>query len=227
MSLRNPVRGLFIVLLTAVTALPFLAAPAHAAPGDGRVGANVQTDRDQVRIRLLNGSLGIDGGYLVYRNDAGTVVDRTALNYIAPDNRTYPIDAAVNGRVATLTPSKDASRSVATDAALLRKTDVADKDGYRSKKERDDAALARFNSEMAASMTISTIVGTAIGVVLGGFAGCVLTLPIGCLPGLTAGAGLGGIAGTVVGGGGSAIAAGQRYFDTINRPFRNVKPNRR
>lgn len=224
MSFRAVRRTFSISMLVVAMVLPFVASPASATPPNV-VSAQIQTNANNVKVHLGNGSFVVSNGFLEYRNNAGKAVDRTPLTYIAPDNRTYPIDVKIVGRTATLVPAKNPARSTATPAALLQKTDVADANGYRSKRERDDAALARFNSEMAAAMTISAIVATAIGVVIGGTLGCILTVVVACIPGLTIGATLGGIAGTIAGGGGAAIISAQRYFDTINKPFKNVKPN--
>ncbi|EGD54440.1 hypothetical protein [Gordonia neofelifaecis] len=216
MSIRSAARGTFIALIAVLTALPFLAAPAHASP-PAPPRAEVSTTADSVHVTIFNGTLAVEDGSLVFRNQSGAVVANYPLTFVTPDARSHSIAATVNGATATLTPPKNAAASF--------RNDVADRDGYRSKKERDDAALARFNSEMAAGMTISTIIGTAIGAVIGGVAAGVLcgatATPaiIACIP---VGAALGGIAGTVIGGGGSLINSAIRYFTTINSPFKNV-----
>ncbi|MGB3697295.1 MAG: hypothetical protein WBA05_07665 [Gordonia sp. (in: high G+C Gram-positive bacteria)] len=237
MSLKNALRNTLIALLAVVTALPFLVSPAHAAPNDGAVKVTAEvynnpqtfnspkTYNGEVRVNVLNGSVDIKDGYLRFLDKKGKVLEQYPLSFIAPDNRTYPIDATVKGNTATLVPSTKVARSTKTDAALLARTNVADRDGYTSKKARDDAALARLNQELAAGGTISALIGTAVGAVLGGLlatavCGAVL-LPalIACIP---AGAAVGGIIGTVVIGGPAALVSIQRYFDTINKPFKNV-----
>ena len=63
-------------------------------------------------------------------------------------------------------------------------------------------------------MTITSVIFAAIGVVVGvaliGVVGCATI--VACVPALAAGVTLGGIAGTVLGGGGSVVVAGMRYF---------------
>ncbi|WP_347956254.1 hypothetical protein [Gordonia aichiensis] len=243
MSLKNALRNTLIALLAVITALPFLVSPAHAAPNNGAVKVTAEvynnpqtfnspkTYNGEVRLNVLNGSVDIKDGYLRFLDKKGKVLEQYPLSFIAPDNRTYPIDATVKGNTATLVPVKDVSRSVKTDAALLAKTNVADKDGYASKKARDDAALARLNQELAAGGTISALIGTAVGAVIGGFLGCAFTAvtltPLACvLVGIPAGAAAGAIIGTVAIGGPAALVSIQRYFDTINKPFKDVTPKR-
>ncbi|MCF8608601.1 hypothetical protein L5G28_00255 [Gordonia sp. HY285] len=226
MAVSKSISTAAAVILAFVVALPFIASPAHAAPRDGTVHARVTAVDDDVIVRISSGSLTVDGGHLLVRDATGRALEKFPLAYIAPDDRTYPIAAQVSGRTATLTPSRDSSASAATPARLLAATEVADKDGYGSKRERDDAALNRFNSEMSATLTLATIIGTVVGVVIGGAAGCLLTMAIGCIPGLTTGAALGGIGGTIVVGGGGAVVSAVRYFTTITAPFKNVTPKK-
>lgn len=228
-------RRALIAPLAVLTMLPFAGGEAAAAPADPTVKVHVKSNDDSVTVKALTGSLAVEDGSLVFRNAAGKEIESYSLNVIGRDKRSHPIDAAVDGNTATLVPSTDAKRSTAAPASMLErldllgKTPVADRNGYKSKRERDDAALNRFNSEMAAGMTISTIVGTAIGAVAGALIGgamCTATgvgiaLLFACVP---LGATLGGIAGTVIGGGGSAALSAQRYMDTINAPFKHVRP---
>ena len=226
MSLRNAMRSTLIALLAVVTALPFLVSPAQAAPNN-QVRAQVSQNANSVKVEVFGGSVSTEHGNLVVRDKSGKVLEQYGLNFIAPDNRTYPIDASVKGNTATLVPSKDVKRSVKTDAALLEKTNVADKNGYANKQARDDAALGRLNSELAAGGTISALIGTAIGAVIGGALGCALTgatlTPLACvIIGIPMGAAAGAIVGTVIVGGPAAIVSITRFFDTVNAPFVNV-----
>lgn len=220
-------RRALIALLAVLTFLPFAGSEASAAPV---TRATVERVANDVIVKITNGSLAVEDGFLVARNSKGEIGEKIGLNFIAPDNRTYPIDASVKGNIATLTPSKAVSRSTKTPADLLAKTDVADRNGYKSKRERDDAALNRLNSEMAAGGTISALVGTIVGAIIGGVFATVLcaapavatafTVYLACIP---AGAAVGGIIGTVVIGGPAALVSIFRYFETINKPFKNVK----
>ncbi|MGC5257362.1 glycine zipper family protein [Gordonia sp. DT218] len=198
------------------------AAPAHAAPTtyDVAVGAG------SFSLTVHNGSISTNSGALVIRNSAGAEKFRMPLAY-RKEYQQFPIDARTVGNTATLIPSRNVARSTPVnpiEVEALRTvaaTQVAD--APRTKRERDDQALARFNQMAAAGMTISSIVGVAIGAVVGGLVGCSLGLfaaGIGCiLGGIQLGAGLGSIAGLILGGGGSVITAAVQYFNTINSPF--------
>ena len=94
----------------------------------------------------------------------------------------------------------------------------------RNKQERDDEALSRMTQEMAAAMTLSSIIGLSIGLVIGVVAGivlgCFVSLCVAAIPFAIAGGGLGSILGVVLGGGGGAVVAFQKYLDTVNSPFK-------
>lgn len=220
-------RRALVAVLAILTILPFTVSQAHAAPA---TKAEVSTAGKSVIVKIANGGIAVEGNNLVVRNTAGEALETYPLNFIAPDNRTYPIDASVKGKTATLVPSTNVARSTKTDPELLAKTQVADRNGYKSKRERDDAALNRLNSEMAAGGTISALIGTAVGAVLGGLlatalcvipatATALMALMI-CIP---VGATVGGIVGTVVIGGPAALVSIARYFETINQPFKHVR----
>ncbi|MGV9825762.1 glycine zipper family protein [Gordonia sp. NPDC003429] len=159
------------------------------------------------------------------QNSTGATVFRMPLSYRL-EYREFPIDSAVAGNTVTLTPSKNLARSRAlspVEVDPIRQVAAQQKvDAPRTKQERDDQALARFNQELGAGLTISSLVGLAIGAIAGGVIGCLLGLPllgVGCLPGIPLGASLGSIVGIILGGGGSAIVGGINYFNTINSPF--------
>ncbi|WP_050792832.1 hypothetical protein [Gordonia neofelifaecis] len=225
MPLRHLLRTAFVVFAALITALPFVAAPAHAAPVDAVPRAQIQAGASDVSVRVFNATVAAEPGYLVIRNRAGAEIERFPLAFIAPDDRSYPIDASVSGNVARLTPSTDAARSTSTDAVLVDQGFGTDSNGFKSKWERDDAALSRLTKEVTTGATVSTVIGAALGAVLGGLAGCFVlaaTGPLGCffagVPlGAAAGAGLG-----IIISGGVAGAAVIHYFDTINRPFKTV-----
>ena len=216
-------------MIAAIVALPLLASfNLASADPNGSVSATVKRNQDSVVVQLSNGKASVEDGKLVIRNNAGKVYEQYPLTFIAPDNRTYPIDASVKGNTATLVPSKNVARSTKTDPALLGKTQAADRNGYKSKKERDDAALSRLNQELSAGGTISALVGTAIGAVIGALGvGTMCALSVVGLPAIVLcipiGAAVGGIIGTVVIGGPAAIVSIVRYFDTINAPFKHVR----
>lgn len=222
---RKVVRGVFIAVLAIVTALPFWAGPAGAAPNAGETEAVVTSGIGNVTVKIDSGSLRKESGFLVFRDGLGTILEKVPLKFVAPDDRTYPVDVAITGRSATLTPSRNPARSTATDPVFLKKTKVADEDGYRNKNERDDAALNRLNKEVATGGTVTTVIGAAIGAIIGGTAGCLLGLAAGPLGCFFAGIPLGAAAGAGVGvimAGGVAAAAVIAYFNNISKPFEHV-----
>lgn len=213
-----------IAVLALTTALMSGGGSATAAPAD--VKYKVTKTDDKVLLSVTDGSITHDGNLVSIRNSAGKALWSMPLTY-SLENTQFPIDMVKysSNRVA-LIPIKDPGRGTPADPVQVGLTrDIVRKhyanDGYQTKKERDDAALKRFNSEVAAGMTITSIIFTAIGAVLGGFLigapSCAAV--VFCLPGLVTGAAVGGIAGTILGGSGSVVVAGIRYFQTITSPF--------
>ncbi|WAC56939.1 glycine zipper family protein [Gordonia sp. SL306] len=201
------------------------AAPAKPAPTtyDVAVGAG------SFSLTVHNGSISTNSGALVIRNSAGAEKFRMPLAY-RKEYQQFPIDARTVGNTATLIPSRNVARSTPVNPVEvegLRTIAASQVDAPRTKQERDDQALARFNQMASAGLTISSLVGITIGAVLGGIVGCAGGLPafaVGCFPGAVLGASVGSIAGLILGGGGSVIGAAIQYFNTINSPF--VPPRR-
>ncbi|MGC4961494.1 glycine zipper family protein [Gordonia sp. DT101] len=201
------------------------AAPAHAAPTtyDVAVGAG------SFSLTVHNGSISTNSGALVIRNSAGAEKFRMPLAY-RKEYQQFPIDARTVGNTATLIPSRNVARSTPVnpvEVEALRVAAANQVDAPRTKQERDDQALARFNQMASAGLTISSLVGIVLGAVVGGILGCIPGLAlagVGCIPGFLTGASIGSVAGLILGGGGSVIGAGIQYFNTINSPF--VPPRR-
>ncbi len=219
------------VLALTTALITFFGSVAQAAPAPSRdVAYTLTSTANSVELGLKNGSAAVVPGALSVRNDAGTEVFRLPLRY-RMEYREFPIDARVAGKQISLIPSRDAARSHPVPAIEVDplRVMVAANNGPTTKQQRDDQALARFNQQFSAGMSISALVGLSIGAVVGGIVGGVVggtaCLPLaigalGCvLAGVSVGAGLGSIAGTIIGGGGSAIVAGIQYFQTINSPF--------
>lgn len=215
----RPAQRVLIAFLAIFTALPFISVSVASA-NPLEVNATVKANPTNAQVSIASGSLAIQNGYLVVRNDVGAVVEKVRLSFINTDNRTYPIDATIKGRTATLTPSTDYARSKATPAATLRSTEKqraaakrnAEKQicGPQTRAQRDDEALNRMSTELGIAITIGALVGGVIGAILG-IVG-VVTIPIGGAIGVVVGA--------VLGLGGAAIAGTfTRYFMTINSPF--------
>nr|WP_124711499.1 glycine zipper family protein [Gordonia insulae] len=219
------------IISLAIAAITAFAGSVQAAPAQaGPVTYDVSKTADSMSLTVHNGTISTGNGMLVIRNNAGAEKFRMPLNY-RMEYRQFPIDARTAGKTATLVPSRDVSRSTVLDPAQVEPVRAAaaakQSDAPRTKRERDDQALARFNQELSAGMSISSIVGTLLGALVGAVAGCLLGLPLaglGCLPGIPLGASLGGLAGIALGGGGSLIYSAINYFNTINSPF--VPPRR-
>ncbi|MFZ2240957.1 MAG: glycine zipper family protein [Gordonia amarae] len=214
-----------VIAVLAVTTALMSGGAASAAPANNPVQYKIARDGDKVLLSVTGGSITRDGDLLSIRNNAGRAVWSAPLTY-SLENKQFPIDLVKysSNRVA-LVPIKDPARSTPADTNMV---EVSRKyaqnyasDGYQTRKERDDAALSRFNSEVAAGMTITSIIFTVIGVILGvgliGVIGCATI--VACVPAITAGVAIGGIAGTIIGGSGSVVVAGIRYFNTISAPF--------
>ncbi len=183
-----------------------------------RIGAHIAVDLSHSTFRQAQNSLAIV-------DDSGVTVARLPLTYRL-EYEEFPIAVSITGNSATLTPSRNPAQARALDQTQVDavRTVAVKKQSSppRTKQERDDQALARFNQQLMAGMTVSTIVGIVLGVVIGAIVGCIPGLAlagVGCIPGLALGATVGSIVGTVLGGGGSLIVAAWQYFQTINSPF--------
>ncbi|MEE3853259.1 glycine zipper family protein [Gordonia sp. LSe1-13] len=220
---RAPLRLLTIISLVTVAFTAFAgvaqAVPTRSAP----TTYDIHTTPSSFTITVHNGSISTANGVLAIRNSAGATAFQMPLSY-RKEYQQFPIDAKTVGNSATLIPSRDLSRANPVNPAEVEPFRVAAQqvDAPRTKQERDDQALARFNQELSAGITISSLVGTVLGAVIGGAIGCAIGFPaagIGCLPGIPLGGSLGGIIGLALGGGGSLIYAAVQYFETINSPF--------
>ncbi len=235
MSVRSTrsLTRVFIAVLTAIVAVTtalMSGGAASAAPANNAVKYKISQLDSKVLLSVTDGTITQDGNLVSIRNKAGKAVWSMPLTYSLENNQ-FPIELVkYSSNRAALVPIKDLSRATPADAkqvAYSRKVaqDYAS-NGYRSRQERDDAALRRFNSEASAGITITSIIFAVIGVIIGvaliGTIGCATI--IACVPALSAGVTLGGIAGTIIGGGGSVIVAGIRYFQTVTAPFNPPRP---
>lgn len=213
---RTGISRAVVAALALITAVPLAAGQAQAAPEPvDSVRATVQRNADSVKVELLSGSLAVDGADLVVRNQAGAVLTKVPLQVRGPKDEVYPLAATVSGRTATLTPPPAARAAVALERTRVERRIV----GPQTKSERDDLALQQFNADLSVAVIISSIVGLVLGCIVGlplAGVGCLVFAPIGSFVGL------------MIGGGGSAIVLGIRYFNTINSPFKpqyqNVVP---
>lgn len=225
-GLRRHLRLLtvFSFVTVAITAFAGVAQAAPTQPA--QTTYDIHTTATSFSITVHNGSISTNNGVLAIRNNAGATAFQMPLNY-RKEYLQFPIDARTSGNSATLIPSRDVARAVPVNPAEVERLRVeAAKQqkaaGPQTKQERDDEALARFNQELSAGLSISSLVGTVLGAIVGGVIGCLTGLIaaiVGCLPAIPLGASLGGIVGLSLGGGGSLIYSAINYFNTINSPF--------
>ncbi|MFD9667034.1 hypothetical protein ACFWAY_36430 [Rhodococcus sp. NPDC059968] len=222
--------GRFARNLRAVTGAAFLvvaslgisAGTAHTAPltqqDSSDIGYEAHAEGESVVTSIDAGAFRITDTREAIEvvDDSGKVVAALPLT-IRVGDAVYPIDADLDGRTVTLTPH------VPADVASSLKS-VA-QDGFDTQEERDDSALADFNSYLGYATLIGGLIfGVIFGAVgltvgCGLFAVTVIGTPVGCLGGLLAGFAAGGLAGTIFVGGAALVILGIQYLVTINTPF--------
>ncbi|WP_067547926.1 hypothetical protein [Nocardia crassostreae] len=181
---------------------------------------NTRIEGDSVVVETDKGSLTTDNGQFQVHDEQGNVVAGFPLSYTLNDLE-YPIDAAVDGLRATLTPNTNPAAAHVSDF----RHNVVKQDAF------DDAVSAA-----ATQFGIITSIGTLVGTIVGGVGGCaigavgglVLGLPIldlggatgiaGCLAGAAIGIPLGAASGLVLTGVPAAIIVGIGFVQRINAP---------
>ena len=212
------------IFAAAVLAIPLLQATAHAAPSSESVHYRLSGGPTSMSLSVADGTIAREGSDLVIKNGAGKALFRMAL-WHRDEYLEYPIDAQVTPTSATLVPSKDKLRAHLVDPVqvnAMRAVAAKATPQKQTKQQRDDEALTRFNGQLSAGMTISSLVGLTVGAIIGGAIGCAVgavAAGIGCIfPGIEIGATLGSIVGIILGGGGTLILSAIQYFQTINSP---------
>jgi hypothetical protein len=222
--------GRFVRNLRAVTGAAFLvvaalgisAGTAHTAPLAQRdsfdIGYEAHAEGESVVTSIDAGAFRITETREAIEvvDDSGKVVAALPLT-IRVGDAVYPIDADLDGRTVTLTPQ--------VPAGVASSLKSVAQDGFDTQEERDDSALADFNSYLGYATLIGGLifgvifgaVGLAVG--CGLFAVTVIGTPVGCLGGLLAGFAAGGLAGTIFVGGAALVILGIQYLVTINTPF--------
>ncbi|MFD6399680.1 hypothetical protein [Nocardia sp. NPDC060249] len=185
-------------------------------------GINWKTgiEGDAVVVETDAGSLTTENNQFQVRDNQGNIVAALPLAYTI-DDLEYPIDAAIDGTRATLTPRTDAAS--ARPSTLLK--DVVRQDAF------DDAvgaAATQFGIITAIGTLVGTLTGGLAGCAIGGVGGLVLGVPVlalggatglaGCLAGAAVGIPLGAAAGLVLTGVPAAIAIGIGFHNRINAP---------
>lgn len=214
-----------VVISLATVAITALAGTAQAAPKPGGAPTyDASWNASSLTLALHNASASTENGVLSIRNLSGAELFRMPLTY-RKEYRQFPIDAHKAGNRVTLIPSRDAARSVPVNPVEVEQVrgiarhQVA---APQTRQERDDQALTRFQQQLSAGMTVSSLVGTIIGAIVGGMIGCIAGITaavVGCLVGVAPAAAVGGLVGLVIGGGGTLIGTAIHYFNTINSPF--------
>ncbi|MBV6759764.1 hypothetical protein [Rhodococcus opacus] len=215
-------RALTGAAVLVVAALGISAGTAHAAPmaqqESSDIGYEAHAEGESVITSIDAGAFRVTdiGDAIEVVDDSGKVVAALPLT-IRVGDAVYPIDADLDGRTVKLTPH------VPEDVASSLKS-VA-QDGFDTQKERDDSALADFNSYLGYATLIGGLIFGVIFGVVGLVVGCgllavtVVGAPVGCLGGLLAGFAAGGLAGTIFVGGAALVILGIQYLVTVNTPF--------
>ncbi|MGV9667894.1 hypothetical protein ACWDUL_30835 [Nocardia niigatensis] len=181
---------------------------------------NAKVEGDSVVVETDAGSLTTADDQFQVRDDQGNVVTGFPLSYTLGDLE-YPIDAAVDGLRAVLTPSTDPS--TARPSAMLH--NVVKQQAFD---DAVSAASTQFGLITAVGTLVGTIVGAGIGCVVGIIGGATLSLPVleaagfgpvlGCLAGAAIGIPLGAAAGLVLTGVPAAIIVGIGFAQRVNDP---------
>ncbi|WP_406238863.1 hypothetical protein [Nocardia sp. NBC_01009] len=218
----------------AATTVAMATAAAQPAPDQATVGYSATTTETGIVISTDAGSLAAEDGVFTVQAADGRVLAGTELSFRV-DDFLFPIEAAISGQTATLTPKFDAAHANYQPVALPFESQAPWKTEY----EREQAAWNRMATTMQMGGTIGTAVGAiggaAVGCLLGGIAGATIAsaaiiglfgafIPaaaIGCIGGMLAIGPLGTIAGALLISAPIAIMAAAQYFTTINQPSPN------
>ncbi|WP_305092729.1 hypothetical protein [Prescottella sp. R16] len=183
----------------AIAALGVSAGTAYAtpaqnpAPVQNTIGHHTAVQGDSVVTVLEFGGFHLtsDGKFVELRNDAGAVLQTLPLT-IEFGGKEYSIAPLIEnqGRTLTLTPETDPAKAKAVDVAAPV-SDVAEPFDFSPEN------LEKLASGVGNAVTIGSLLGTAIGAVIGLAGGSV---------GIPTAAGIGGVVGTIVSGG--AVLAG-------------------
>ncbi|MFE7723505.1 hypothetical protein ACFU44_31280 [Nocardia rhizosphaerihabitans] len=195
------------------------------APG---VNYTAYKDGNAAIITVDSGQLIVDSGQFQIRSNDGRILAGVPLE-VNIDDIAFPVEVAIEGNSASLTPVIDPVRARYAPVALP----FQDSAPWRSPYEREQAAWNRMVQTVTVGAAIGAIVGAVgsglIGCLLGGVAGAALTGPLatlfgagplaGCLIGAGALAPIGMLAGSIMVGAPVAIGAFVQYQTTINEPF--------
>ncbi|MFE6858702.1 hypothetical protein [Nocardia sp. NPDC057668] len=217
-------------LLAAANLATAVAHADTASPADVRF--TVTPGETATAITIDAGALRVENGVFSIESPRGDTLARAEMSFRV-DDFVFPIDAAITGRDATLTPRLDLAHAAYRPVALPFENEAPWKTQY----EREQAAWARLTSTLQLGAAIGTAVGgiggAAVGCVLGGIAGATIAsaaiiglfggfIPaaaVGCLGGIVALGPLGTLAGTLLVTAPVTLLAAAQYFTTINSPL--------
>ncbi|MFI9503795.1 hypothetical protein [Nocardia sp. NPDC052566] len=194
-----------------------------AAPAEPQDAQHLRTELRPVehalQLRTDRGALRVTDHQLQIVDPRGTVVGGVPLT-ITYQNTAYPIDAAIDGNTATLTPRPERAQHVSAPA-----------DSFE---DRLNTAMGNANNELTVALAAGTLLGAIIGLpvgcllgaLFGGGAGAVttfgaLSVPLaigGCIATGTAGAALGVLVFNLIIGVPAVIAAAIHFYNTMTAP---------
>ncbi|MGV9415459.1 hypothetical protein ACWDOP_36655 [Nocardia sp. NPDC003693] len=221
-----------LILTCSLLAAAQLATGIATADAPDDVRFTVTPGEVATTITTEGGSLTARDGVFTIESPAGRTLAQAEMSFRV-DDFVFPIDAAITGRTATLTPRFDTAHAVYQPVALPFDAEAP----WKTRYEREQAAWARLTSTIQLGAAIGTAVGglggAAVGCVLGGVAGATIAsaaiiglfggfLPaaaIGCLGGIMALGPLGTLAGTLLVTAPATLLAAAQYFTTINSPL--------
>ncbi|MGW4368978.1 hypothetical protein ACWEKT_25360 [Nocardia takedensis] len=226
-------RSAILTAATTAVALGVGAGAAHAAPTPEQYDISYEVSRrgDAAVLTLDQGGLRVVADQLVITDERGVPVAALPLTY-RTDALAFPIAASIDGRTATLTPSRVGGTPVAPVTAdqIVTVDQVAE-----SFTPRDLTALGALAQRVTIGGAISAIVGAVlgggVGCLLGAAGGAAIASPVialllpfvgaavaGCVLGAATFGAVGSMVGLITVGGPLALFAAFQYFSTILAP---------
>lgn len=227
---------LALTAASALTAVALTAGVAQAHPvteQQAPIGFTAGTDAaGRALISVDAGSLVVEDNTLKIKTADGATVAGAPLTFRI-DEFEFPIEAAVTGHDAVLTPRLDIAHATYEPVALPFENSAP----WKSEYDREKDAWSRMTGTIGLGASVGALVGGigggAVGCVLGGIVGATVAsatiiglfgpfVPaavVGCLGGIAAIGALGTLAGQIFVTAPVAIGAAIQYFATINAPF--------
>ncbi|MBH0775627.1 hypothetical protein [Nocardia bovistercoris] len=222
-----------LALAVASTSLALAAtAGVGSAASEQSIGFSAHATDTASIISINAGSLVVADNVLRIETADGAVVAGAPLTFRVEEFE-FPIDAAVSGREAVLTPRFDMDRAIYKPVALPHE----DKAPWKNEYDREQAAWSRMTSTIGMGASLGTLIGGiaggGIGCVLGGIAGATVAsativglfgpfVPaavVGCVGGIAAVGAIGTLIGQIAITAPVAIGAAIQYAVTTNQPF--------